>query len=226
MRRFVASAYRATTAEIDGLAQRFAHPLGYSPASTETVVELDLATATLHPPQPTDGYTVSTYLNGVPDHLRAQVGVLKGLVDAEAPNGKLGWQPAPVTAQEYQDEIALWQQQGRTAVESIALDPQGVVVAWTRLVAAADSARAAQIEGTLVLPQHRGQGLGKAVKIASLLAARDHTSSRTVRTSSDDQNVWMRDINQALGFAPVESEIILQKKLHAAPGTAAERVTA
>jgi len=96
-------------------------------------------------------------------------------------------------------------------VESIALDRHGAVVAWTCLVAGADPARPAQIEGTLVLAQHRGRRLGTAVKVASLLAARDHTSSRQVRTSSEDQNVWMRDINRRLGFAPVESEIILQR---------------
>jgi GNAT superfamily N-acetyltransferase len=211
-RRFVASAYRATAAGTDDLAQKFAHPLGYRVASTETVVELDLAGADLPAAPPANGYTVSTYLNGVPDHLRGQVGVLKGLVDAEAPNGDLAWEPAPVTVQDYEDEISLWQEQGRTAVESIALDPEGAVVAWTCLVAAADPARPAQIEGTMVLAAHRGVRLGRAVKVASLLVARDHTTSRQVRTSSDDKNVWMRAINHDLGFVPVESEIILQKQ--------------
>ncbi|MEU3457395.1 GNAT family N-acetyltransferase [Micromonospora sp. NPDC006766] len=211
-RRFVASAYRATVPEIEGLASRFARPLGYAAATSETVVELDLAGADLPAYPPADGYAVSTYLNGVPDRLRAQVGVLKGLVDAEAPNGELGWEPTPVTAREYQEEISLWQAQGRTAVEAIALGPDGDVVAWTCLVVSADPARPAQIEGTMVLAEHRGQRLGRAVKVASLLVARDRTTCRQVRTSSDDQNVWMRAINHELGFVPVESEIILQKQ--------------
>jgi GNAT superfamily N-acetyltransferase len=210
--RFVASAYRHTAAEIEGLARTFAQPLGYTPATTETVVELDLVGAELPAPQLPDGYTVLTYLDGVPDHLRVQVGVLKGLVDAEAPHGELGWQPTPVSAQQYQDEISLWRLQGRTAVESIAVTGQGVVAAWTCLVAAADPGRPAQIEGTLVLAQHRGRGLGRAVKVASLLGARDHGGATRVRTSSDDQNVWMRAINEDLGFVPVECEILLQKQ--------------
>ena len=210
--RFVASAYRPTATEIECLARRFAQPLGYTCATTETVVELDLLGAELAALQPPDGFTVSTYLNGVPDHLRAQVGVLKGLVDAEAPNGELGWQPAPVSAQDYQDEISLWQSQGRTAVESIAMTGRGAVAAWTCLVVAADPGRPAQIEGTLVRAQHRGLGLGRAVKIACLLDARAHGSATRVRTSSDDQNVWMRAINEELGFVPVESEILLQKQ--------------
>ncbi len=211
MSRFVASAYRPTVTELESLARKFAQPLGYTRATAETVVELDLVRAELPALQAPDGYTVETYVNGVPGHLRAQVGVLKGLVDAEAPHGELGWQPTPVSASEYQDEISLWQLQGRTAVESIALTGQGVVAAWTCLVLAADTGRPAQIEGTLVLTPHRGRGLGRAVKIASLHGARDHGSTSRVRTSSDDQNVWMRTINDELGFVPVESEIVLQK---------------
>lgn len=210
--RFVGNVYRATAEEIDDLANRFAGPLGYTAASTETVVELDLAGAALSVHPMADGYTVSSYLNGVPEQLRAQVGVLKGLVDAEAPNGELGWVPAPVTTEEYRNEISLWQQQGRTVIESIALGPTGEVGAWTCLVTGADPARPAQVEGTMVLAEHRGLRLGRAVKVASLLTARDHTNSLLVRTSSEDRNVWMRAINDELGFVPVESEVILQKR--------------
>ncbi len=212
--RFVAIAYRPTAEDIEKLVQRFARPLGYTCATTETVVELDLVSADMTLVQPPDGYTVSTYLNGVPDHLRAQVGVLKGMVDAEAPNGTLQWQPAPVSAEEYEAEIRLWQQQGRTAVESVALDGDGVVVAWTCLVMAADAHRPAQIEGTLVLQAHRGRRLGAVVKTASLIGAHTHGGTARVRTSSDDQNVWMRAINKQLGFLPVESEVVLHKQRH------------
>ena len=210
--RFVASAYRRTAEDIENLVRGFAQPLGYACATTETVVELDLVSADISPVQAPDGYTVATYLNGVPEHLRAQVGVIKGMVDAEAPNGTLQWQPTPVSAEEYGAEVRLWQQQGRTAIESVALDGDGVVVAWTCLVTAADPHRPAQIEGTLVLTAHRGRRLGAAVKTASLLGAHAHGGTARVRTSSDDQNVWMRAINEQLRFLPVESEVVLHKQ--------------
>lgn len=144
--------------------------------------------------------------------LREQVGVLKGMVDAEAPNGTLQWQATPVSAVEYGDEIGLWQQHGRTAVESVTLDSDGVVVACTCLVTAADTHRPAQIEGTLVLTAHRGRRLGAAVKTAGLLGAHAHGGTARVRAISDDQNVWMRAINEQLGFLPVESEVVLRKQ--------------
>ena len=210
--RFVASVYRRTAEEMENVVRGFAQPLGYVCATTETVVELDLLRVDIRPVEPAEGYTVNTYLDGVPDHLRAQVGVLKGMVDAEAPNGTLQWQPTPVSAEEYEVEIGLWQQQGRTAIESVALDRDGVVVAWTCVVTAADIHRPAQIEGTLVLTAHRGRRLGAAVKTANLLAAHANGGTARVRTSSDDQTVWMRAINKQLGFLPIESEVVLHRR--------------
>ncbi|MCC9145170.1 MULTISPECIES: GNAT family N-acetyltransferase [unclassified Arthrobacter] len=209
--RFVASAYRSTPAEIDAFTRNFACPLGYSPATTETVVELVLRDSQLAGPTTAPGYEISTYVNGVPEHFREQVGQIKGLVDAEAPNGELGWGETTVSPEEYAEEMNLWVAQGSTVFESIAVDEAGNVAAWTCLVAAADPERPAQIEGTLVVSAHRGHGLGAAVKLASLQRASETGNVSKVRTSSDDRNVWMRSINTRMGFTPVETEIILQK---------------
>lgn len=102
--------------------------------------------------------------------------MLKSLVDAEAPHGDLEWSQAPMSPEEYADELALWAAQGRTA----------------------------KIEGTLALVAYRGHGLGLAVRTACLGAVLSLGVSR-VRTSSDDENVCMRAINARLGFAPVET---------------------
>ncbi|MCQ1946737.1 GNAT family N-acetyltransferase [Arthrobacter sp. zg-Y1116] len=210
--RFVASAIRSSSVELDALMQNFAFPLGYSPATTETVVELDLRDAQLAGPTTAPGYEISTHVNGVPERFREQVGQIKGLVDAEAPNGELGWGETPVSPDEYAAEMDLWIAQGSTVFESIAVDAAGNVTAWTCLVVDADTERPAHIEGTLVVSGHRGHGLGAAVKLASLHRAVELGNVRTVRTSSDDGNVWMRSINTRLGFTPVETEIILQKE--------------
>ena len=210
--RFVASASRARPADIQAFSLRFAGPLGYSPATTETVVELDLGQALLPEPEEAGGYTISTYVNGVPEQFRRQVGRIKGLVDAQAPNGDLHWSETPVSLEEYAREIQTWSAQGYTVFESLAVDTDGNVAAWTCLLAAADSGRPAHVEGTLVLTGHRGRRLGTLVKLACLREVAGTGTVHTVRTSSDDQNVWMRSINDQLGFIPVETEIILQKE--------------
>ena len=164
--RFVASAHRPTAAAVHELVDGFVRRLGYTLATTETVVELDLERAELRASAP-DGYAISTHVNGVPDHLREEVGVLKGLVDAEAPNGELEWQPTPVSEQEYADEIALWQQQGRTAIESVALDPPATWLPGPAWSWRPTRARPAQVDGPLVRSEHRGHRLGGAVKVAA-----------------------------------------------------------
>lgn len=55
----------------ENLVRGFAEPLGYTCATTVTVVELNLVSADISPVQPPDGYTVATYLIAVPDHQRA-----------------------------------------------------------------------------------------------------------------------------------------------------------
>ncbi|MHC6177705.1 GNAT family N-acetyltransferase [Glutamicibacter sp. X7] len=210
-RRLIASAYGATTHEIDVLTQRFALPLGYAVATTETVVELDLRSAGPFTPGEIAGYTIASFLNGVPQRFQEQIGYLKGLVDSEAPSGALDWQDAPVTPAQYVREIENWTARGATVVESIAVTQDGTVVALTCLVVPAEPDRPAQIEGTIVRAEYRGKGLGKAVKQENLAQAARTTPVATVRTSSDEKNEWMRRINSALGFLPVETEAIFHK---------------
>ncbi len=209
--RFVTNATRPRQEDLTALERRFLSPLGYRVATTETVVELDLAAAQLADVPMVEGYTVSSYVDGIPERFRQQVGQLKGLVDAEAPHGELGWEETAVSPKEYAGEIDLRTAQGRSSVESIAVDTHGNVVAWTCIVAPGIPGKAAWIEGTLVLKDHRGHGLGAGVKLASLHEARRLGGIDRVTTSSDDQNVRMRSINTALGFLPVEVEAIFQK---------------
>jgi len=82
------------------------------------------------------------------------------------------------------------------------VEARGDVAAWTCLVSSGTNARPAEIEGTLVLKQHRGHGLGAAVKLASPHEARKLGTVGRVRTSSDDQNTWMRSINTTIGLYP------------------------
>lgn len=212
--RFVARTYRPTLDAIAALSSGFLEPLGFASATTETVFELDLRTAPL--PQPTTvlGYMVASHVDGVPESLREQVAQILGLVDSEAPNGELGWLESPVTPAEYLEEIALWNAQGSTVVETVALDAEGDVAAWTCLVTSETPGGHARVEGTLVLKQHRGRGLGLAVKLASLQVARTLDGVGRVRTSTDDQNMWMRSINTMLGFVPVEFEAIFQRSVN------------
>lgn len=211
-KRFVASAYRPSPDAIHTLIRRFAQPLGYAVATTETVVELDLRSMSLPAPLVADGYEVSTHLNGVPEKFREQVGQIKGLVDAEASNGDLGWGETPVSSAEYAKEIDLWVAQGRTAVESVAVDKHGGVAAWTCLVATDDMRRPAQIEGTLVVGQHRGWPRSRSRGQAGLppegATARDRQPGQDEQRRPERVDARHQRRDRVM---PVETEIIVQK---------------
>jgi GNAT superfamily N-acetyltransferase len=192
---------------------RFAESLGYRLATTETVRELDL-TRYQRSAGEVRGYGIQTFVNGVPHDLRVDVGRIKGLVDADAPSGELDWGAITVTPEQYAAELKIWRRQERTVVESVALTEDRHVVAWTCVVASSNAARPASVEGTLVLTDHRGHGLGQAVKDASLIELkRASPNLQRVRTSSDDENQWMHRINERMGFAAIEVEGLVQRSV-------------
>ena len=137
--RFVGQCYGPSPADTHAFMARFAAPLGYSVATTETVVGLAIAHAELDGGSVPEGYEVMSFVNGMDQRFVDQVGQVKGLVDAEAPNGELGWGETPVSPEQSFREIDLWVTQGRTAIESIAVTQGGAVAAWTCVVVPATS---------------------------------------------------------------------------------------
>ena len=67
---------------------------------------------------------------------------------------------------------------------------------------------------TIVLPEHRGRRLGMLVKAANLIqvhrAAPDATS---ILTWNAEENRYMLDVNEALGFRQVLVEAAFQRRL-------------
>lgn len=109
-------------AGVEDRVRGFAQPLGYACATTETVVELDLLSADIIPVQPPEGSTRWLPTSTVFPNTSVRRSVCsRGIVNAEAPQRHPAVAPNPVSAEEYGAKIGLWQQQGRTAVESIAL---------------------------------------------------------------------------------------------------------
>lgn len=68
-------------------------------------------------------------------------------------------------------------------------------------------------DDTLVMPDHRGRGLGMALKVAVLeLLAAEHPERRVIHTWNAVENTFMQRINRDLGFRPVERELEMQRK--------------
>jgi GNAT superfamily N-acetyltransferase len=88
----------------------------------------------------------------------------------------------------------------------------GSIAGFTELVVPGSGIGDGQHYGTAVLPEHRGRGLGRWMKAASITYARDHHPALGgLVTDTADDNTPMRRINAAFGYRPTHE--VLQYQL-------------
>jgi GNAT superfamily N-acetyltransferase len=87
-------------------------------------------------------------------------------------------------------------------------------VGFTELVVPGDGTGDGQHYGTGVLPEHRGRGLGRWMKAASIMRVRErHPCLDGLLTDTAETNLHMRRINDALGYAPAHTAFQYQLDL-------------
>ncbi|MBI5161602.1 MAG: GNAT family N-acetyltransferase [Micrococcales bacterium] len=85
--------------------------------------------------------------------------------------------------------------------------PSGRLAGFTELQVQSDESAPVFQEATLVLREHRGHRLGMAMKAENLLHLHERGGRHpSVMTWNAEENRYMLDVNEALGFAPVGSE--------------------
>lgn len=184
---------------VDPASQAFAEAAGFSLDIMDAMRELPLPAA-LPALEVAEGYTIHTWRDGCPDRWIEGYTDLRQLINEEAPSGDAAlenefWDVARTRAEE-----EMWAEQGRTPQVSIAVSDDGEVVGHTQLLFSADSIHVFQWD-TLVLPTHRGHGLGLALKVATMQAADDLLEGRRrIITYNAAGNEAMIRVNEALGF--------------------------
>ncbi|MFJ4775058.1 GNAT family N-acetyltransferase [Streptomyces sp. NPDC088762] len=82
----------------------------------------------------------------------------------------------------------------------------GSIAGFTELVVPGDGTGDAQHYGTAVLPEHRGRGLARWMKAASIVRARArHPRLDGLLTDTADNNPYMRRVNDELGYLPTHT---------------------
>ncbi|MBT2478575.1 GNAT family N-acetyltransferase [Streptomyces sp. ISL-94] len=82
----------------------------------------------------------------------------------------------------------------------------GSIAGFTELVVPGDGTGDAQHYGTAVLPEHRGRGLARWMKAASIVQARAaHPQLDGLLTDTADNNPHMRRVNDELGYLPTHT---------------------
>lgn len=161
-----------------------------------------------------EGYRVESYAGGLPEELRPSYCDCWNRLATDAPTGEVEFEPESLTPQTYAEDLARMQEQGRTMLTTVAIAPEGRVVAYNDLVVSADDPDEVMQWGTLVLAEHRGHRLGMAVKARGLQElARLAPGAKRVQTCNAEQNQWMVAVNVDLGFRKVEAMVGYQHQV-------------
>ncbi len=165
---------------------------------------LDLKRAELPEPTPPEGWRLVTWLIRVPEeHLAAFVTARAAMDDAPSSDDLEfpAWTAAHVRASE--ESLALRNREMRVTV---AIRDDGEIGAFSELRVSRGSTLGFT-DDTGTVAAHRGQGLARAVKLASLRRLReDHPEITVVSTSNAEENAAMRHVNERVGFRPSSIE--------------------
>ena len=152
-----------------------------------------------------DEYRLHTWFGAVPARWLRDMAVIQTRMSTDAPTGDLAntedpWDEKRVVA----DDAATARTHGASINAAVECVSTGRLVAASQLVAPRDETRAVGQTHTLVLSEHRGHRLGMLVKAANLLALGQLKSSHpNVTTFNAEENRFMLNVNEALGFVPV-----------------------
>ncbi|MFD3700589.1 GNAT family N-acetyltransferase [Streptomyces sp. NPDC058646] len=207
----------ATMVDLGGPGQAFAEAVGF-----ENV--LPMAWYVQDVPEPrtvevpaTPGYTLMTWHGLTPDDRVRALAVAHGAM-ADAPTGDLDQRNDSWGAERLHAVQRLALDRGGELTTVAAVTDAGEVAAYTVVVLPDPGGPRAVQYDTVVVPGHRGHGLGRAVKQHMLReAAERYPGLRTIATTVADENIPMRTVNEALGYRHERDTALFQYKVQGPP---------
>jgi GNAT superfamily N-acetyltransferase len=203
----------------------FARSLGFAPAQRmirreqRLPLNPDRRRALLSNPnaQP-DGYSLLTFIDRWPDEFVADRTEMGRRMSTDAPMGEQALDEEVWDEDRVRQIEASVAAQNRTKIITAARhEASGRLVAFTEIVVPLGAPESAWQHDTLVLREHRGHGLGFAVKVANALAVEErHPEVRTVSTWNAEENVHMIAVNEELGYEVTATSTYWLKKVDVA----------
>ncbi|MFE2142962.1 GNAT family N-acetyltransferase [Streptomyces sp. NPDC059456] len=192
--------------DLGGPGEAFARSLGFENVLPmawyvqDVIAAQDAAAAFPPGPRVPEGYDMLCWPGLVPDAWAPAAARAHAAME-DAPTGELDERTEAWTAQRLHAAQQLVLDRGGALTTVAAVTPDGEVAAYTELVLPDPQGPRALQYDTVVVPAHRGRGLGRAVKLRMLAeAAARHPSLRTVGTTVADENTPMLAVNEALGY--------------------------
>ncbi|GAA1534865.1 MULTISPECIES: GNAT family N-acetyltransferase [Brevibacterium] len=146
------------------------------------------------------GYTIETWTGPTPEHRLEQIAFLHQKMSTDTPDAEeLGeeesWDAARVRALDAKRE-----ENRELVATALALKGESAA-GFTEVAHFDDRPRVGWQGSTLVVRDHRGHGLGAALKIANQQAVGESTQVERIYTWNAVENSWMLAINDRAGFA-------------------------
>lgn len=177
---------------------------GFEPA--QTVLRSDLAVDGTMLPEPAvaTGYRLETHVDEMPEADLADRALLARRMSTDVPLGELELGEEAWDEDRVRGEDERTRAMGRRIVSSFARDlGSGRLVGYTSIQVPGHAPALAFQHDTLVIREHRGHGLGLALKLANLRVLAERLPEvRTVRTWNAAENAHMLAVNTAMGFRP------------------------
>ncbi|MFI1379568.1 GNAT family N-acetyltransferase [Embleya sp. NPDC020886] len=178
------------------------------------LADADLPALTRVTEQPCPGYRLVSWDGTVPDHLADTFVASRHAMD-DMPMGSTDFGTVTWDLERVRAAAATVEKRGSALHTVAAIDTSdGSIAGFTELVIPGDGKGDGQHYGTGVLPRHRGHGLGRLMKAASILRAIErYPDLGGLLTDTADNNPHMRHINDALGYAPTHTTFEYQLDL-------------
>lgn len=197
----------------------FATARGFEQANVDQLKVLDLREYGAHldalaaDAGPRDGYRIELYHDTAPEHLVQGVCDLLSGFFGEIPLGDLALEDSPWTPERLRAVEQALREHGTRPITAVAVAPDGAVAGVSDLAIPAGEA-SADIGVTVVAREHRGHGLGLAMKLASHGELRTaYPDCECVITGNAAVNTHMNAVNERMGYRVVEDAYELQKEL-------------
>ncbi|MEY9962421.1 mycothiol synthase [Streptacidiphilus sp. MAP12-16] len=153
-----------------------------------------------------DGYRLYGWTDAAPEELIVSYAEARKAI-ADAPSQDLAWEETDWTPQRVRDEEAAFAAAGQDYRIVVAVhEDSGEVAGVTELVIRPGEPDHARQMDTAVRKEHRGHGLGRAIKaemMRRLVADRPDLARVSTTTASD--NVYMVGVNHSVGYVDARS---------------------
>jgi GNAT superfamily N-acetyltransferase len=162
-----------------------------------------------------DGYEFVQWREHTPEEWLEQFAAALQVMTRDTPHGEMDQEVSQWTPERIVEVEARRIKQGRFCHTTVAVDANGRLTAYTQMGGATDEPERLYQWDTFVSPEHRGKGLGMAVKIPnlrSLQADLDHPA--VLHTWNAPENAPMIRVNDQLGFRAVDRRSNWERPTH------------